>query len=160
MSFIYLFICFYSCTCGIQKFLGQGSNWICNCWPTQQPHRIQAAPETYTTACSNAEFLTHWVRHRLNLNPHRHCVGSFTRWATTGTHATFLILIANMNFQDREDNMQYFTNWFWPERFYLFVLMEQLQNDCFALRKAERKTALFKAHLQLLAKYGPCLLST
>ena len=43
---------------------GRGSNWSCSCWPTPQPqpHQIWAMSATYTAACSNARFLTHWVR--------------------------------------------------------------------------------------------------
>ena len=40
------------------------SNWSCICQPTSQPqlHRIWATAATYTTAQSNARYLTHQVR--------------------------------------------------------------------------------------------------
>ena len=33
-----------------------------SCWPTPQPHQIQAVSVTYTTAHSNSRSLTHWSR--------------------------------------------------------------------------------------------------
>ena len=46
------------------KFLGWGSNQSFNCQPKPQPQQqqIQAIYMIYSTAHSNAGFLTHWVR--------------------------------------------------------------------------------------------------
>lgn len=37
--FICFWFCFYSCTCGIWKVLGQGSNWSCSFRPAPQPQQ-------------------------------------------------------------------------------------------------------------------------
>ena len=61
---VFFFSFFYGCTIGIWKFPGQGVNLSCSCWPTPQPQKcgIPAMSVTYTTAHSNAGFLTHWAR--------------------------------------------------------------------------------------------------
>ena len=61
-----LLVCFNGRTYSIWKFLVQGSNLSCSCWPMPQPqpwqHRIRAASATYAAACNNAGSLTHWAR--------------------------------------------------------------------------------------------------
>ena len=61
----HFFFSFYGHTWGICKFPGWGLNWNCSCWPTTQSQQcqIQAASGTHTTACSNAEFFIHWIKH-------------------------------------------------------------------------------------------------
>ena len=56
------FFAFQGCTCGMQKFPGQGLNQNYSCWPMQQPQQcgIQALSLTYTAADGNAGSLTHW----------------------------------------------------------------------------------------------------
>ena len=87
--FFVLFLCFsfYSCTCDIWKFPGQGWNWSCSCWPTPQSRQPQiwATSATYTAASANARSLTHWQGQALNPHPHRDNVRSLTCWATMGT---------------------------------------------------------------------------
>ena len=48
----FFFFSFYSRTCSIWKFPGQGLNRSCSCWPTPQPEecRIPATSAPYTTA--------------------------------------------------------------------------------------------------------------
>ena len=55
---------FYSHTCGMWKFPGQGSHWSCSCRPTPQPQQrcITATSVTSPAACGNTGSLTHWVK--------------------------------------------------------------------------------------------------
>ena len=57
----FFFINFYSCTCGIWRSPGWGSNWSGTCQPTPQlrQHHIQAASAICTAACDNAGSLMH-----------------------------------------------------------------------------------------------------
>ena len=52
---------FYSHTCGLWKFLGQGSNQSCSCRPTPQSrqHHIRGTSATYAPPCGNTGSLTH-----------------------------------------------------------------------------------------------------
>ena len=63
-----------------------GLNLSCSCRPVPQPwqHWIQALSATYATACSNARFLTRWVRPGIKPHSHRHYVSFLTHWATMG----------------------------------------------------------------------------
>ena len=67
LYFLYIFLSFFGCTCGIWKFLGEGSSRRCSCRPSSQPQqcRIRATSVTYTSACSNAGSLTHLARPRI-----------------------------------------------------------------------------------------------
>ena len=62
--FFFFFLSFYGCTCGIRKFLGEGSIRSCGCQPIPQPwqHQIWGTSVTFAAACSNARSLTHWAR--------------------------------------------------------------------------------------------------
>ena len=78
---------FYSCTCCIWKFLGQGLKWRYSCWPRpqQQQRQIQALSTTYTTASGNARCLTHSARQGLKLHPHGYQSGLLPLSHTMGT---------------------------------------------------------------------------
>ena len=64
VALVSFFLSFYSHTCGIGKFLGQGSNWSCSCslgyshGNTRSKPHLQPMPQ----ALGNARSLTHWVR--------------------------------------------------------------------------------------------------
>ena len=57
------------------------SSQSCSCWLMPQ-HQIPATSATYTTACGNAESLTHWVRPRIEATSSRTLVRFLTPWAT------------------------------------------------------------------------------
>ena len=80
--FIIFIIFFNSHTCGIWKFLGQGSNWSCSCRLTPQPqqHRIWAVSATCAADPQPTD-----PRQGSNPYPHRHYVGFLTWQAMTGT---------------------------------------------------------------------------
>ena len=63
LSFFF-FGCFWVFTWGIWRFLGQGLNQSCSCWPTPQLQQLEilAASVTNMTANGNAGSLTHWAR--------------------------------------------------------------------------------------------------
>ena len=87
LVFFFFFFSFYSHTCGICSFPGQGSNWSCSCQPMPQPqqHQIWASSVTYTTACGNTRSLTHRERPGLEPASSQRYVESLTHWATMGT---------------------------------------------------------------------------
>ena len=55
---------FYGHTCDIWRFPCYGSKRNCSCQPMPQPWQcwIWASSSTHAASCSNAGFLTHWVR--------------------------------------------------------------------------------------------------
>ena len=85
--FFFFFYLFQDCTCGIQRFPGQGSNRGYSCWPTPDPqqHRIWATSLTYTIAHGNAGSLAHWARPGIEPMSSWILVRFINRWATTGT---------------------------------------------------------------------------
>ena len=93
--FTYLFIfLFFLSFChflghshGIWRFPGEGSNWSYSCRPTPEPQQlgIRAAFATYTTAHSNAGFLTHWARPGIEPATSWCLVGFVNHYATMGT---------------------------------------------------------------------------
>ena len=60
IGFFFFVFFFYSHTCGIWKFLGQGSNWSCSWGLWQNVGNIRSA--TSVAACINARTITHWPR--------------------------------------------------------------------------------------------------
>ena len=78
-------------TCGIWKFLGEGSNQSCSCQskPQTQQCQIQAISVTYTTAHGNARSLTPWVRPGIEPESSWILVGFITHWATMAGTAGF-----------------------------------------------------------------------
>ena len=72
LFFFSSFCLFQGHTCGILRFLGQGSNQCCSRQPTSQPQqrRIRAKSATYTTAHRNAGSSTHWARPGIEPQPH------------------------------------------------------------------------------------------
>jgi len=77
--FLFLFLSFQGCICGIWKFPGWGSNPSYSCQPMPQPQQcsIQATSATYTTAHGNAGSLTHWARPGIAPTISRFLVGLF-----------------------------------------------------------------------------------
>ena len=89
--FCFLFFVFQGCTCGIQKFPGQGSNQSYSCQPTPQPCRIQDTSVTYTTAPGNTRsFIPTEQGQGSNLYPH----GSQSGPLTTEAQRELLPLIS------------------------------------------------------------------
>ena len=60
-------------------------NQSCSCQPRPKPCEIQAASATHTTAHSNVESLTHWMRPGFKPTSSRILVRLLTCWATMGT---------------------------------------------------------------------------
>ena len=84
----FLFLVFLgSCTWGIWRFPGEGSNRSWSCRPTPQPQQrgIRATSATYTTAHGNARSLTRYMRPGIEPGSSWILVRFVSDWATTGT---------------------------------------------------------------------------
>ena len=75
---------------------------------SQSRGQIGAASETYTTAYSNAEFLTHWARPGIEPAPSQRQPESLTYWATRGTPPVSFLM---MNKLELRVGKRFTINW-------------------------------------------------
>ena len=88
----YLFIFLFRATVGHMEVTRMGVKSELQLRPTPQSQqcRIQAVSTTYTAACGNAGFLTHWLRPGIKPTSSRILLGFVARWATMGTPKLYL----------------------------------------------------------------------